>query len=227
MGEFTKQIAIVFGILVACFAGPGAAIYVLLRRKAKARQGRRSQIDNALLRGPGHSLREQIDETHNDLTWDLVLLMVVPLLALATFLAHSHLRGLPQTVHLAPVFALAAIAFIAYMLRKRLKPGTALAADNACRRVRGRLAQPARHCAATAWSQPPTPVGPHAHPPACPHPEARHPCGFAADLPEPVPNPQTLRRAQPAQRGAAPGAVPSSESQTSLRRRNQGVNGAL
>jgi hypothetical protein len=124
MEEITTQNAIVFGVLAACFAGPAAAIYVLLRRKAKARQSRRSPIGIALLRGPGHSLREQLDETNNDLTWDLVLPMVVPLLAL--FLAQSHLRGLPQTAHLAPVCALAAIAFIAHRLRKLPKAGTRL-----------------------------------------------------------------------------------------------------
>ena len=52
--------------------------------------------------------------------------MVVPLLALAHFLAQSHLRGLQQTAHLAPVYALAAIAFIAYILHKLLKAGTRL-----------------------------------------------------------------------------------------------------
>jgi hypothetical protein len=52
--------------------------------------------------------------------------MVVPLLALATFLAQSHVRGLPQMAHVATVYALAAIAFIAYMLRKLLKAGTRL-----------------------------------------------------------------------------------------------------
>ncbi len=113
-------------MLAACFAGPAAALFVLIRRKAKARQDRRSPIGIALQRGPGHSLREQLDEAHNDLTWDLVLLMVVPLLVLTLFRAQSHLRGLPQTAHLAPVYAVAAIAFIAYMLRKLLNAGTRL-----------------------------------------------------------------------------------------------------
>ena len=87
MGEVTNQIAIALGVLVACFTGPVSALFVLIRRKAKARQSRRSPIGIALLRGPGHSLREQLDEAHNDLTWGFVLLMVVPLLALSTFLA--------------------------------------------------------------------------------------------------------------------------------------------
>lgn len=80
----------------------------------------------ALLRGPGQSLREQLDKAHNDLTWDIVLRRGVPLLALALFPAQSPLYGLPQSARLAPVYALAAIAVIAYMLRKLLKPGTRL-----------------------------------------------------------------------------------------------------
>jgi hypothetical protein len=118
--EITNEIAIVFGVLVACFAGPAAALFFLIRRKAKARQSRRSPIGIALLRATGHSLRERLDEAHDDLSRDRVLLMVVPLLALALFLAQSHLRGRPQMAHLAPVYALAANAFIATMLRKPL-----------------------------------------------------------------------------------------------------------
>jgi hypothetical protein len=38
MGEITSQIAIVLGVLVACFAAPAAALFVLIRRKAKARK---------------------------------------------------------------------------------------------------------------------------------------------------------------------------------------------
>lgn len=120
MGEVTHQIAVLTGILVSCFAGPAAAIFVLIRRKAKAWQGRRSPIGIELLRGPGHSLREQLDEAQNDLIWDLGLLMVMPLMVLAIFLGQSHVHGLPRMVHLAPIYAVAAIAFIAYMLRKLL-----------------------------------------------------------------------------------------------------------
>ena len=51
MRELTNQIAIITGVLVTCFAGPAAALFVLIRRKAKARQSRRSPIGIALLRG--------------------------------------------------------------------------------------------------------------------------------------------------------------------------------
>lgn len=33
MGEVTNQITIVLGVLVACFAGPAAALFVLIRRQ--------------------------------------------------------------------------------------------------------------------------------------------------------------------------------------------------
>lgn len=44
MGEVTNQIAIVLGVLVACLVGPTAALLVLMRRKAEARQNRRYPI---------------------------------------------------------------------------------------------------------------------------------------------------------------------------------------
>ncbi len=47
-------------------------------------------------------------------------------MTLTLFLAQSHLRGLQAMAHLAPLYALAGVAFIAYMLRKLLKAGIRL-----------------------------------------------------------------------------------------------------
>ncbi|HNJ50348.1 MAG TPA: nuclease-related domain-containing protein, partial [Accumulibacter sp.] len=126
MATLTEQIAIVFGVLGVCFAGPAAALFVLFRRKAKARQSRRSPLGSALLRSPGYSLSEKLDEANHDLIWDLALLMTLPLMTLTLFLAQSHLGGLQAMVHLAPLYTLAGVAFIAYMLRKLLKAGIRL-----------------------------------------------------------------------------------------------------
>lgn len=126
MGELTDQFVIVFGVLTACFAGPAAALFFLARRKKRARQLRRSPIGISLLRGPGHSLRDQLDEAGKDLIWDIVLLMVMPLLVLALFLAQSHLRGLHQTTNVALLYGAGVIVFIAYMLRKLLRAGVQL-----------------------------------------------------------------------------------------------------
>ena len=126
MGEFAAQIAAGLGVLAACFVGPGIALYLLVRRKRQARMQRRSPIGMDLLRGPGHSLREQLDDAGSDVIFDLALLMVVPLMALALFLAQSHISGLAKMMYVTPVYAVAALAFIVYAVRKLIKAGTRL-----------------------------------------------------------------------------------------------------
>jgi len=62
----------------------------------------------------------------NDVAFDVTLLMIVPLLALAAFLAQSHVRGISNMAHLAPVYVVAALAFIAHAVRKLVKAGARL-----------------------------------------------------------------------------------------------------
>jgi hypothetical protein len=126
MEEIGAQLAAGLGVLASCFVGPGIALYFLIRRKRQARMRRRSPIGMDLLRGPGHSLREQLDDAGSDVIFDLALLMVVPLMALALFLAQSHIGGLAKTMYVAPVYAVAALAFIVYAVRKLIKAGTRL-----------------------------------------------------------------------------------------------------
>lgn len=126
MEEFAAQIAVAVGVLAACFVGPAIALYFLVRRKRQARMQRRSPIGMDLLRGPGYSLREQLDDAGLDVMFEIALLMVVPLMALATFLAQSHIRGLANMTHLAPIYAVAALAFIVYTVSKLIRTGTRL-----------------------------------------------------------------------------------------------------
>ena len=126
MGEVAQQLAIVVGVLGACFVGPALAIGFLVYRKRRVRARRRSPIGIDLLRGPGHSIREQLDDAGNDVSTDVFLLMVIPLLLLATVLAQGHLHGLQGMMHLAPVYVLAALAFVALMVRKLWKAGERL-----------------------------------------------------------------------------------------------------
>ncbi|WP_292449457.1 nuclease-related domain-containing protein [Methylibium sp.] len=126
MGEIAQQAAIVVGVLAACFVGPAVAIGFLVVRKRRARSRRRSPIGIALLRSPGHTLREQLEEAQNDVTADVFVLMAMPLLVLATFLAQSHLRGLQGMMHLAPIYVVLALAFVAFTVRKLLKAGERL-----------------------------------------------------------------------------------------------------
>lgn len=126
MSELVAQIAVVLGVLVTCFIGPASALFFMLQRKRRVRARRRSSIAKDLLRGPGHSLREQLEEVGIDLSFDIGLLMTVPLMALALFLAQGHVMGLARIWPLAPVYAAAALAFIGWMVRKLWKIGTHL-----------------------------------------------------------------------------------------------------
>jgi hypothetical protein len=120
MDDLPIQIVVIAGVLITCFVGPVVAGFLLLHRKRRARARRRSSIVKELLRGPGHSLREQLDQATADVTWEIALLMVVPLMALTTFLAQGHVMGLSRMQRLAPVYVILALAFIAWTVRKLL-----------------------------------------------------------------------------------------------------------
>lgn len=108
------------------FAGPALAIGVLVVRKRRARDARRSPIGIDLLRGPGHSLRGQLEEVSSELMWDISMLMVIPLVSLTLYLAQAHLRGLTEMVHLAPIYAAFSIAFVLWVMWRLLRAGVRL-----------------------------------------------------------------------------------------------------
>lgn len=126
MNEFVLQGALVLGVLATLFVGPGLAVVFLLMYKRKRRARRRSPIHIELLRSPGHTLKEQVDEAANDLVWDILILSVMPLLILTMFLGHGHVRGLSAVLNLVPLYAVFAVAFIAWMIRKLIKAGERL-----------------------------------------------------------------------------------------------------
>ena len=126
MSEIAAQIFVTLGILAACFVGPAAAFFFLVQRKRSARARRRSPIAKELLRGPGHSLREQLEELGNDVVFDIGLLMVIPLMVLTMFLAQGHVVGLPRVMNLAPFYAILALIFIGWAVRKLWKTGARL-----------------------------------------------------------------------------------------------------
>lgn len=123
MGELGQQFAIVVGVLAACLVGPVLAMGFLVRRKRRARARRRSPIGIDLLRSPGHTLRGQLEEAMGDVSADVAVLMVAPLLLLALFLAQGHLLGLQGVMHLAPIHVVLALGVVAVMVRKLLKAG--------------------------------------------------------------------------------------------------------
>src|SRR5688572_50230 len=106
-------------VLAALVVGPGLAILFLLLRKARRRARRRSPLGINLLRSPGYSLKERLDEVNNDLTFDILTVTTIPLMMLALFLAQAHARGgLDKAWGVAWMYGLAVVGTIAYMTRK-------------------------------------------------------------------------------------------------------------
>jgi hypothetical protein len=114
------------GILATLAVGPGLAVVLLMRRKRKRRAQRRSPIGIDLLRAPGHTVREALDEASSGLIWDALLLSMMPMAFLAIFLAQGHVVGLQRMVPLIPIYVVAAALFIAGMIRRLLKAGERL-----------------------------------------------------------------------------------------------------
>lgn len=109
-------------VMVTCFTGPVAAFAMLWTRKRRAHTRRRSPLREKLLRGPGHTLREELDELQTDVMGDLFALMVMPLMALTLLFAFAALRGgIDKVMHLAWLTAIAAVGYVAFSIRKLLK----------------------------------------------------------------------------------------------------------
>jgi Nuclease-related domain len=123
MTELAIQLALVLGVLATFVVGPGLAIAFLLVRKKRRRTRRRSPIGIDLLRSPGHTVREQLDEASGDLIWDVLLVSMMPMAFLSILLAQGHVIGLDRMLALIPVYAIAGALFIAWMIRKMIRAG--------------------------------------------------------------------------------------------------------
>ena len=108
-------LALVMGTFLA---GPGVAIGLLLLERRRRMGRRRAAFDRQLLRAPGNSLREQIEEAKNDNAWSVMSLSALPLVILSLYLAQS--RAVSSASHLWPLYLLAAIGVVAYETRKIL-----------------------------------------------------------------------------------------------------------
>ncbi len=126
MNELLLQLPIVIGVLCSVFVGPALAVAFLVVRKRRARNAKRSPIGIDLLRSPGHSLREQLDEAHNDLAWDIAALMFFPAVILALFLAQAHVKTLEKMLGFVPIYVAFVLGFVALITRKLIRTGATL-----------------------------------------------------------------------------------------------------
>src|SRR5690606_18773815 len=107
-------------------AGPVAAVGAHRLRKRRARAARRSPISCQLLREPGHTLRLRVEEANIDLQWDVSQACVLPVALAAAALAQAHVAGFESAIRLAPLYALLAVAVVAYTIRNMWKRGQKL-----------------------------------------------------------------------------------------------------
>lgn len=126
MEALAVQLGLVAGVLAAFVVGPGLALAFLLVRKARRQSLRRTPLGIHLLRSPGYTLRVEVEEVLNDLTWDILALAVFPLIFLSLFLAQANLRGWSQSTHAIPLYVLVTVATIAVVIAKMLKRGAKL-----------------------------------------------------------------------------------------------------
>jgi uncharacterized protein (DUF486 family) len=126
MSDLANQLALVAGILLAFAIGPGLAITFLILRRSRIKAARRSPIGIKLLRGPGHTLREQLEEESDNVIWDVMILSVMPLVILSLFLAQAHYRTLDHMLRLAPIYVVLVGAMVAYFVYRLTKRGERL-----------------------------------------------------------------------------------------------------
>ncbi|MCM2310069.1 MAG: NERD domain-containing protein [Steroidobacteraceae bacterium] len=105
---------VIFGVLTVMLGS------VFLTRRLIARRDRRSPIKQEMLRGPGHALRERID----DLAWDFASLLafgpLVPLALYAMYLQHR-LNGGSASLPLVGIYAVTAAAVVIFSTRKMVR----------------------------------------------------------------------------------------------------------
>lgn len=110
-------------VLVLCIVlGPaGTALYFLLRRKKLALRERRSPLSADLLRPPGHTLRQRLDDGRTDLLAELMVLVLVPGVLLGFLYLTSLVTVRAHGIWLHGVIALGVLGFSAFQTRKLLK----------------------------------------------------------------------------------------------------------
>ena len=125
MTNWLLQAAAVALILAATFIGPAIALAFLIRRKRQRRALRRSPLTKNLLRSPGQSVKEQLDEATSDLGFDLMALALFPVLVIALYLAQQQALGMRAAAlsWVLPIYGGAITLFVAYQVRKLVRAG--------------------------------------------------------------------------------------------------------
>ncbi|TVO58603.1 nuclease-related domain-containing protein [Denitromonas halophila] len=121
-----RQALLLIGVAVVMLSGPAIGGGVLIWRKQKARASRRSPLTTKLLRGPGQTLRDHIEESRVDLMADLAMMMTMPLMLVGLHLAQSYLLGAPESTFRIGFTTVAAIGMTLWSARRLYKRSRSL-----------------------------------------------------------------------------------------------------
>lgn len=100
---------IVFALLML------AAGLLLITRKI-SRRGRRSPLTSDLLRNPGESLREQVEELNSDLIFNLLIFILIPCLLAIQFLLQDRTDPQANTISLMIIYGLSLIGGVLFFI---------------------------------------------------------------------------------------------------------------
>lgn len=123
MSDFGHMLAITVAVITTWFIGPGFPTVFLVQRKRRMRARRRTPIGIAMLRSPGQTLREQLEEAENDFIWDLTALATIPPMLLTLYLALL-VAGVRMDAIATSIYLLAFVSVVAFQTRKLLKAKT-------------------------------------------------------------------------------------------------------
>jgi len=84
-----------FVLMIGCFVVP---VYVVLWVRKWQRRNRRSALSAKLLRGPGETLRRELDNVGTDLSAYLAVLMALPIFVFAVHVSQSYFVGSPEVI---------------------------------------------------------------------------------------------------------------------------------
>jgi hypothetical protein len=111
-------------LVLAIVLGPGVAcVWLMLRRRRQARLQRKSPLTTNLLRPPGHTLREQLEEARFDLGFDVMSLVAIPAIGMAFLYSMTLVAGRPHPMWILVLTAVLAGACCAYQIRSLMRRG--------------------------------------------------------------------------------------------------------
>ena len=119
-----QQALALLAVLVACFIGPAIGVVFLLNRKRRIQARRKSPLRGEMLRSPGHSLREKLEDATLDSMGDIAVLMVIPPMVLLLIVAtRQPWEDIAASLRQSPTVIVVAIAVVAYLVRRMLNRG--------------------------------------------------------------------------------------------------------